>query len=198
MTDTRAKRQDGVRTLEDLRARCVIDGETLCWVWRGATVTNAKGRGTDVSRVWLPAEVAGRPQVMTASRAAWLLDGNDLPPGHVVWRSRCHCRELCINPQHGAAGTRRQMFDAFIANGRLRGDPRRAVVNARNREGMLLPVDIVRRGEALFAAGALQKAVRAELGISAGAARRIRLGVHPRSAGRDRVVANASVFAMKA
>jgi len=43
MTDTRRKRQDGVRTLEDLRIRCVIDTETGCWLWRGA-FTISSGR----------------------------------------------------------------------------------------------------------------------------------------------------------
>lgn len=194
MTDTRRKRQDGVRTLEDLRIRCVIDSETGCWLWRGAM--SRGDRGNPTARVWIPSDDGGGT-IATGQRAAWLLSGKPLDPEHVVWRHRC-TRSDCINPQHGAAGTRRQMHTAIAESGRMRGDPRRAAVNSRNRQAMLLPVETVRRAEAMFAAGAMQKEVCAALGISNGSAKRIRIGAHPRCAGRVNVVANASVFAWRA
>ena len=194
MTDTRRKRQDGARTLEDLRMRCVIDAETGCWLWRGAM--SRSGRGQPTTRVWIPDE-DGSGKIMTGQRAAWILAGNPLQDGHVVWRHFC-TRGDCISPHHGAAGTRQQMHAAIAASGRLRGDPRRAVVNARNRAGMLVPLEIVQRGERMFAAGALQKEVKAALGISHKSAKLIRIGAHPHSTGRDRVVAGASVFAWRA
>lgn len=195
MTDTRRKRQDGVRTLLDLRARCVIDAETGCWLWRGAMSRHRRGQPT--TRVWLPPCVGGgAAKIATAPRAAWLLAGKPLPDGHVVWRHHC-TRADCINPYHGAAGTRQQMHAAFVADGRLRGDPHRAVVNAKNRRSTLVPVGKVRQAEAMFSAGALQKDVRSELGISANSAALIRKGLHPHSATRQQVVANASVFAWR-
>ena len=194
MADTRRKRQDGVRTLLDLRERCVIDQETGCWLWRGAM---SRGRGQPTSRVWLPsdAKAEGAGTVMVAARAAWILAGKPLQAGQVVWRSQC-TRSDCINPHHGAAGTRPEMHAAFVADGRLRGDPWRAVVNAKNRRSTILPVEKVRAAEAMFAAGATHKEVRAALGMSSETAARIRDGLHPHSAGRQRVVANASVFNM--
>lgn len=195
MTDTRRKRQDGVRTLEDLRIRCVIDAETGCWLWRGAMSRGERGQPT--TRVWLPPQPGTAARTMTAPRAAWLLAGKQLQPGHVVWRKHC-TRGDCINPHHGAAGTRPQMHAAIVASGRLRGDPRRAAINARNRASTLLPVETVRRAERMYAAGAMQKEVRAALGISANSAAQIRKGLHPNCSGQVRAVANASVFTMRA
>ena len=51
MTDPRRKRQDGVRSLADIRSRCVIDAETGCWIWRGAFSVKVGGHATP--RVWL-------------------------------------------------------------------------------------------------------------------------------------------------
>ena len=196
MTDTRRKRQDGVRTLEDLRIRCVIDAETGCWLWRGAFTISSDRRGQPTSRVWLPDAPPGA-KTGTATRAAWLLSGRPLAAGHVVWRSVC-TDSACINPAHGAAGTRTAMHAAFVADGRLRGDPRRAAINARNRASLLVPVEKVRQAEAMFAAGAMQKTVRAVVGISANSAAQIRKGLHPNCSGQVRAVANASVFTMRA
>ena len=70
----------------------------------------------------------------------------------------------------------------------------RAAVNARNRSSMLTPVDVVRRAEEMFEAGEMQKTVRAALGILASTAALIRKGQHPHSAGRQALVARASVF----
>lgn len=193
MTDTRRKRQDGVRNIHDLRARCVIDHETGCWLWRGAMSRGERGQPT--SRVWLPGEGGGT--VATAPRAAWILAGKPLEPGHVVWRHHC-ARGDCISPYHGATGTRQQMHAAIVADGRLRGDPHRAVVNAKNRRAMLVPAEKVLRGERMFAAGALQKEVKAALGISHRSAKLIRLRAHPHSTGKVNVVSCASVFAWRA
>lgn len=187
MTDPRRKRQDGVRTLEDIRARCVIDDETGCWLWRGAFSIKRGGHATP--RVWLAKD--RRSEV--AGRAAWLLSGRKLKPGAVVWRSVC-TDTRCINPEHAKAGTRTQMHAAMVADGRMRGNPRRAAINAQNFRVQLLPVEKVRQAEAMFAAGAMQKTVRAELGICAGVAARIRKGLHPNCAAAQRVVPAASVF----
>lgn len=41
------KRQDGIRTVDDLKARCKVNDETGCWMWAGA-------RHHGSARVWLP------------------------------------------------------------------------------------------------------------------------------------------------
>ncbi len=192
-------RKDGVHSLDDIMGRCVIDRELGCWVWRGATIASPSGRGRPGTRVWLSESPDGSgPAVMTATRAAWLLAGKPLDPGHVVWRARPHCRHGCINPAHGGAGTRRQMFEAFTATGQLRGDPQRALVNAKNRRRQVLPRDLVVKAEELFAQGWMQKDVAAWLRIGHDTARKIRLGVHPNSTASQRVLRGASVFSLGA
>lgn len=194
MSDTRRKRQDGVRNIHDLRARCVIDVETGCWLWRGAMSRGERGQPT--TRVWIPGADGGG-SIATGQRAAWILAGKPLEDGYVVWRQHC-TRSDCISPYHGAAGTRQQMHAAIAASGRLKGDPHRAVINAKNRASTLLPAEIVQRGERMFAAGALQKEVREALGISHNSAKLIRMHAHPHSTGKVRVITGASVFAWRA
>lgn len=46
---TRGLRTDGIRTADDLRARCWIDDDTGCWHWRGAVDLNG------IPSMWLPA-----------------------------------------------------------------------------------------------------------------------------------------------
>ena len=193
MTDTRRKRQDGIRTLAGIKGRCVIEAETGCWLWRGAFSCKASGRGQPTSRVWIPGWQAKSGTTTTAPRAAWLLAGNDLPPNGVVWRHVCRNSE-CINPKHGKGGTRAQMFEAFVADGRMRGDPKRAAVNAQNRRSQLVSVERVREAEAMFAAGALQKDVCAALSLGNAAAAKIRKGQHPNSSGARATIPAASVF----
>lgn len=194
MTDTRKKRQDGIRSLDAILGRCFFDTETGCWLWRGAMGRSTTRKAGATPRVHLPAGVDGdRSGSTTGAKAAWLLAGHPLPAGHVVWRHVCD-RAACINPAHGMAGPRQTMHKALAASDRLKGDPWRAAVNARNRSSMLTPVDVVRRAEEMFEAGEMQKTVRAALGILASTAALIRKGQHPHSAGRQALVARASVF----
>ncbi len=193
MTDTRNKRRDGVHTLDDLRGRCRIDDETGCWLWAGALSRSTNRNVTPTSRVYLPRPDGSGGDLTTGQRAGWLLSGRSLKDGQVVWREVCW-RHLCINPDHCRAGTRRQMHEALAASDRLKGDPRRALANAKNVERQLLPAAVVARAEAMFADGALQREVCAELGISQGPAARIRRGTHPNCAARQKLLRGASVF----
>lgn len=195
MTDARAKRTDGVRALEDLRQRCRVDDLTGCWHWALAVATQG---GCIVPMVHVSTGALGndrKSNTMPAARAAWLLSGRRLPAGHVVWRQVCTA-DRCINPAHCLAGTRSEMHAAVAATGRNRGKPERAVVNAKSRLHMVKPAKVVRQAEQLFAAGRMQKEVRAQLGLSQKTASAIRRGLHPHSSGRQRVVRGASVFSL--
>lgn len=196
IADRRNTRQDGIRTLDDIKGRCVIDDETGCWLWRGAFSRSTTHHVGPTTRVWLPVDlprVVGAGRVTTAGKAAWVLAGNPLRDGDVVWRHVCH-RVDCINPAHSKAGTRQAMHKEIAASDRLKGDPRRAAVNAINRASRLTPPDVVRQAEAMFGAKMLQKDVCAKLGIQQMTARLIRTGQHPHSTNRQRVVRGASVF----
>lgn len=186
------RRHDGVRTLEDIRLRCVIDDIRGCWIW-GAAVDNGS------PRVWLP-DAAGPLRAgttTTAARAAWVLSGRPLQPNHLVIRT---CTEgRCCRPDHGIAGTRVQLGQVLHTSGHLRGRPERGAVNSRNRARMMVPREVIQRGEAMFAAGAMAKDVRAALGVCARTAQLIRDGLHPRSTGAaPTLVRGASVFALGA
>lgn len=187
----------GVRVLEDLRQRCWVDDVTGCWLWRQAVATS---RGCTVPMVHLSAGVipgVDRNATVPAPRAAWLLSGRKLEPGHVVWRHVCEAG-LCINPAHCRAGTRPEALAAVAATGRNRGKPERAVRNTLSRMHMVKPAEVVHQAEAMFAAGRLQKDVRAELGLSQKTAAAIRQGLHPHSAARRNVLRGASVFTLGA
>jgi hypothetical protein len=94
---TRKTRQDGIRTLDDLKARCRIDTETGCWVWAGAM-----GRGTP--RVWLPdigvASMSGALQ--------WVTDATR-PTSQRMLIPTCG-NPACANPKHRQWGTRSELF----------------------------------------------------------------------------------------
>lgn len=84
----------GVRTLEDLRLRSVVDEVTGCWNLRGA-----QKRGGAV--VWLPA--TQRSETLTSAMAI-LMTGKKAEPGS-CWFATCGNR-ACCNPAHRKLGTR--------------------------------------------------------------------------------------------
>lgn len=197
MTGAAKKLRPAIRTLEDIKDRCTVDHDTGCWLWRGG-MSRSKRRANlqPMCRAWLPGTEGERraPQVAPA-RAAWLLAGLKLWPGHVVWRNVCF-DSRCVSPEHGRAGTRRQMGEVLTKSGVLQNNPRRAAVNAVNRAASVLPVEVVRAAEQMYADGALRKDVVAALGIHCSTASKIRTGRHPHCARRERVLRGAWVFSV--
>lgn len=113
-----------IRDLATLQERCVIDEDTGCWHMRDP-------RGRPMPRnlqhvVW----VYGMGQ-MTATRAAWSLAGHEAPKGYRVFRT-CPSYD-CVCPDHLRCGTGKQHGATMRRLGVLRGDPRRALINRRNR-----------------------------------------------------------------
>ena len=195
MTDTRTKRADGVRTLQDLQDRCRVDPETGCWIWSMAISDNGKIGSSRTPRVSMPTGVISEKRTTsTAPRASWLLSGKKLGDKQVVWRT-CLNDECCA-PSHLKAGTKAEEGAWMTLSGHRRGKPERAAVNLRNVLKMATPPEVVRQVEALFDAGALQKDVQAATGLRAETLRSIRLGCHVNSSKRQQVVAQASVFAL--
>jgi hypothetical protein len=83
----------GIRTLEDLRQRCVIDADTGCWHLR-----TARGRAMPVDkvhRVW--SSTYG--QSVSVTRLAWELKAQRTPAAHKVVSRVCTSYD-CINPAH--------------------------------------------------------------------------------------------------
>ena len=106
----RRQRSNGVRTLEDLRQRCVIDDITQdCWNYGGGKT------GDGLPSIWFPPlGIRTTPGVILC----YLKTGKRPAPG-VVWHRTCDSL-LCCNPGHRKAGTRRsQMANAAITRSPL-------------------------------------------------------------------------------
>ena len=132
---TARKGQDngGIRTLEDVRGRCVIEFDGDCWKWQGAF--SSSGRSSARCPVsWSPAH--GR--VISVLRLVAELDGKPLLPRIMAWRA---CRnDDCCSPAHLKTGTRKQ-WGAWTAKfGFLKGDP---LASSRNRKARVDSGDAV-------------------------------------------------------
>jgi len=89
----RAEAQRGIRSIDDLRARCDVDPVTRCWIWRGC----ADETGYPRIHAYDPAR--GEKRSMAGARAAWCIAHGEAPlPGYYVFRS-CG-QSLCLNPVH--------------------------------------------------------------------------------------------------
>lgn len=90
----------GVRTLDDIRARCDVDDETGCWKWKLACSSSARA-GSRLPVAWS----AEQGRIVSVLRLAYELGGKTLHPKWTVWRT-CEC-DLCVNPDHLMGGTKR-------------------------------------------------------------------------------------------
>ncbi|MBB5448286.1 MULTISPECIES: HNH endonuclease [unclassified Paraburkholderia] len=81
-------------TLDEIKARCEIDTENGCWLWRGATT------GTGYGKV----KHAGH-SVTTHRLALTLAAGEPPTPKHEAAHGECHDR-ACCNPAHISWKTR--------------------------------------------------------------------------------------------
>jgi hypothetical protein len=96
----------GIRCLEDLRQRCVMDGD--CWRCKPRVVWIFQRGG------------------MTAKRAAWMLSGGRVRPG---WATTEVCGTArCVNPPHLVHRPRAVVVRTQAAQGRARTD-RKALAN---------------------------------------------------------------------
>ena len=109
----------GVRCLEDIRERCVIDSETDCW-------NLALGMsGCRTPTVYSPKS----EKIEQAPRMAWLFRGNEIPEGHRVWRTCLNHK--CCNPEHLACGTQADMGRWQKQTGVQKGIPSKVAANVR-------------------------------------------------------------------
>ena len=106
----------GIRTLEDLRLRCVVDDVTGCWHWR---LSKCAG----VPKVHVTHPALPRPgHIMRGRRAALLLArGRDLPKGHVAYARLTCTSPDCVNPAHCQSGTRDDHGRYLSQSGRVKG-----------------------------------------------------------------------------
>jgi hypothetical protein len=111
-----------------------------CWLWSGATLTNA-GYGH------LP--IDGKS--MAASRASWILHRGSIPPGmHVL--HKCDIR-LCCNPDHLFLGSHAENMADMARKGRAGARRGEASPKAK------LDAEAVREIRRLLSGGATQREV---------------------------------------
>lgn len=110
-----------VRTLEDLRGRCVIDEECGCWHFRSARGRPMRRDRTAKVFVHLIGQVV-------VTRAAWCLSGRQMPPADRLVYRTC-CSYDCANPEHLRVGTRRQQGRHLASSGKA-STPAKAAANA--------------------------------------------------------------------
>jgi hypothetical protein len=106
----------GIRNLDDLRLRCVVDEDTGCWHWRLSLCDG-------VPKVHVTHPALPRPgHIMRGRRAALLLArGRDLPAGHVAY-ARLTCQSAdCVNPSHCQSGDRHAHGRYLTKSGKVKG-----------------------------------------------------------------------------
>ena len=85
----------GIRTIEDLMARCWVDEDTGCWHFRG------RQRCDNRPCMWFPP----LGKVVALGTAIGYLRTGERPGKGVLWRCTCQTTD-CANPAHRVAGTR--------------------------------------------------------------------------------------------
>lgn len=117
----------GVRNVERLRDRCVVDELTGCWLWKG-------GRSHGRPRVMLVHPETGKHVRMSGPKAAWVLsNGHDVPKGRIAMLT---CRSAdCCSPEHSKAATRVELGRHLAKTGAAKHDTlRRAQMTRKARE----------------------------------------------------------------
>jgi hypothetical protein len=184
----------GIRTIEDIRDRCVLDEDTGCWMWAGAMI-NAR-MSTPSLRLtrsaW--ADLGVGKTTKSGLRAAWLLAGKRLPDGHIVWRSCCNSK--CINPAHLRAGDRDAFGRHVARNGIAAADPSRRARLMLISAPRTIPPEVIRAIESDIQAGRSRNEIRDAHGVSLSMVSRVATGQHQHQ--RGRLVPGASVFALGA
>lgn len=107
----------GIRTVEDLKARCTVDDITECWHWSLSIHAGAP-------RVTFMAPDT-KQYVKTRGRKAalYLERGVDMPKGHVAYAKMCCKSTDCCNPEHSRSGTKKQWGDWLAQSGAVKGLP---------------------------------------------------------------------------
>lgn len=111
----RPRARRGIGSVDDVRARCVVDAVTRCWLWQGAKCRDGTPRvhTLDLARM--------DKRTMTGPQAMWqLAHGEPPPPGRLVYRA-CGC-VACLNPAHmRLAASKAEIGQAIRRSGRWRG-----------------------------------------------------------------------------
>jgi hypothetical protein len=161
-----------MNTLDELRARCVIDPATRCWLWQGACCEQGQ------PRIYTIDYARKTKRVMSGPTATWNIAHQESPlPGPRPYRT-CGTR-LCLNPVHlRMAASHADVMAAIARQGRLKGtnltQRRAAARRGQLAQGMRVTPDAVVRQ--ILAAKGTNVAVAERFSVSHQVVSRIRLG----------------------
>ncbi len=178
----------GIRTVEDLKGRCIVDDFTECWHWQGAMHMDGTGKRSPAAHIW--DSVRQEARTMTGPLFVLEVAGRRGLGVKMGWRT-CQCND-CVNPEHVAGGTRKDWGRWVAATGTWKNNPARAVANRRAaRERSPLSPEIVAEIRASDLTGR-ELAVRH--GLKVRHVSHIRCG----TTWKDAVLPGASVFTLGA
>jgi len=102
-----------MKTLDEMKARCIVDAVTRCWNWQGACSKHGQ------PRVYAIDYEQRTMRTMNGPKAAWMLAHEKAPtPGYLVFRS-CQNRK-CLNPVHLSQAKSLQDIGAHIRRSGVR------------------------------------------------------------------------------
>lgn len=111
-----------MKTLNDIKDRCVIDEDTDCWSFKGAFSRDGQ------PRVWFWDYNKERMVAMPGRRAVWFaVNQKPLPNGWRVY-GVCDCVG-CLNPAHSKAGPAKAWGQHMSKSGKYKGSLARLLAN---------------------------------------------------------------------
>ncbi|MFP5467912.1 MAG: hypothetical protein ACLGG8_10365 [Gammaproteobacteria bacterium] len=113
-----------MKTVDDIKGRCVVDTITGCWIWRGAVSREGQ------ARIWQYDFNAEKMAALPGKKAMWYaVNQKPLPEGWRVYGT-CNC-QACMNWEHIKAGTTEQWGQHMSASGIHKGNMARTVAARR-------------------------------------------------------------------
>lgn len=113
-----------MKTVDDIKGRCVVDTITGCWLWTGATSLEGQ------ARIWQYDCNAEKMAALPGKKAMWYaVNQKPLPEGWRVYGT-CNC-QTCMNPEHIKAGTTEEWGQHMSASGIHKGNMARIVAARR-------------------------------------------------------------------
>jgi hypothetical protein len=113
-----------MKTIEEIKGRCVIHEITGCWLFKGAVTRDGQ------ARVWTFDYNKGAMACVPGKRAVWYAT-NQTPvtDGHVIYGT-CPCQH-CINPEHVKQGTKAEWGQHMADSGIYKNNPAKLLANRR-------------------------------------------------------------------
>lgn len=127
-----------MRTIEEIKGRCVVADEDGCWLWRGSVREDGR------PNIYAPDHSRGSQMcTQNGPRAVWhVATGKAVPAGHRVFGCD-QCAECC-NPAHMKCLSEQQNSRRIRKSGRYKGQTKRILANrAINRRRALLTAEQV-------------------------------------------------------